>query len=456
MHIYKILPFFLLLLLFLFRSFYHLNFPMFAVYDGMGDAHVRVMEVALHYYPSYGTWMPLMHYFIKLSLFAYNNIFIAPRIAIIIINFILITLVFLITNLLYKKRIISLLAIALFIFNPFIGTFTTIPISEPLFLVFLLLGLYFLFKEPKKIFFSAFFFCIANAIRYEGWYLYPLIICYLVASTSKKRIIIFSLIYFLVPFYWIVQNFFQTGNPQYFLDEKVILARKNTSYIWNNFWPPTYIWITKFVKHFGVLNILFVILNLKFRSRDKNSYFLLALSLFLICALIIQVYLGTMEWYPDQYLYVAIVLLIPLVAKGIFILLNWLSRYAHKRLMLVTLISVSLTYANNFIIGDYSQKIEGITIPSISSVISKYSDRNFLFTFSELTYPMDRDYIMYFAKHTNYSIEKERSDFPDQFLSFIYINTLFISDKDRLDTVKKRCDGCSVLYTGEKYIIWSQ
>jgi len=165
----------LLVLIFLFfvaKSFFHISLPMIAVKQGMGDAHVRIMMAVRDIIHQYGVWQPLHFYLLNIIYKIFKDIYFAPRIFAVIQNLLISLILFFLTKKQSKNLLASYLTLLLFIIIPYFSIYTTFPITELLFNIFLLTGLLFFMEDGHYFWLSLSFFNLAHMIRFESWYLY--------------------------------------------------------------------------------------------------------------------------------------------------------------------------------------------------------------------------------------------------------------------------------------------
>lgn len=139
-----------------------------------------------------------------------------------ILNLFLSVLLIPISYYLFKKMFNKTTAVfSLFVFsiNPFFIRFSTIQMTEIMFLFFMVLGIYFtfLFFEKKKIFYgfiSVLSFNIASVIRFEAWIIIPLlaiVLFFQYGDIGKATIwFMFSILGALMFSFY---SFIETGNP---------------------------------------------------------------------------------------------------------------------------------------------------------------------------------------------------------------------------------------------------
>ncbi|MBP7774516.1 hypothetical protein KA078_01865 [Candidatus Woesebacteria bacterium] len=312
----------LIFVIFLVKVNLFINQPMIGQYDGMGDAQPRVMMVAAHnFIPTHGTWMPLLFNIIKTSLAIYDNPHLSPRFFSAVINLYLVIILFIYFKHVTRDRLLSLIIIFLFLSSHFINSYFTFPLAEPIFSASFFTAMYFLVKNKNfsTLLISLLFFNICNALRYEGWYLFPpmLFLAYRQARPIKQ-LVFFSFMYFIYPIYWIWQNYLHTGDWMFFLNEKITFAHHSLDYmkkIGNVGYALN--WLKKIYELLGMHQLLLIVCGLIVcfkQRRYRTLVFFFALSVYLIILLILQVYTGSMEWFPVQYLYLPYLFLIPFVA----------------------------------------------------------------------------------------------------------------------------------------------
>lgn len=268
----------------------------------------------------YGSWLSLDIKILGLSRDIYNNIFISPRLVTLIFSAGTIVLIFFYTLLITKSSRSSLLSSMLFLFFPQRIFLATVTLSEPIFVFFLIAALILIFKKPPNYFIGLVLLNIASGIRYEAWFLLPFIWMAIWEKNTIGRYKYFLiLVSSLSPIFWLISNLISTGNPIWFFGEKYKFAQLDNPAYWNFTLAFSY-WFKNLVEVFTIAGIGLVIYGwyslIKSKNDDK-THILSILPFWLFILLPIQVFWGTMEYYPHRYLYIPATLALPLLAYGI-------------------------------------------------------------------------------------------------------------------------------------------
>lgn len=425
-----------LISIFLFKLISHSLSPLISPYSGFADAHVRVIMAKNDVIPTYGAWFPLHLRLIQFSLALYDNIFISPRILSIIISISLFATFLLYIRAFYKEQIVILVAAFLYVLNPLLSSAFTVPINEPLFALFFLIAFIMLVK--RKPFHAVVLFNLAHMIRFESWYFFPIVLFYILNKWSFREVIFLSLGYFIYPLYWMLQNYVYTGDAIFFLSARarhvIEQGRPYRTYL-----EVLARWGRIFIIQLGFLNVISIFYALKKR---KAAAFPLVSSLYLVIMLIIQIYAGSMEWYPEKYVYLPILLIIPVTAKGI--VSWWREGRAYLRIALILISLVTIFF---WVRQDYFFKARNFQIPEVSKSIQVLGASKINYIYPSEKFPYDRDSLMYFAGVYSYEPIEIGSDFFDTTdLNMKFKYTLF----DNFDYAKV-CSDCRLIYKDERF-----
>jgi len=221
------------------------------------------------------------------------------------------------------RRWLPIVAACLYMLLPFRLYLSTIPFTETTSIFFLTVLMSIL--SARKIHYPALVVTlfVAQAVRYEFWYMVPVIWWYILSDTAfdRKKKIIISVFTLSLPGAWIAANWIQTGNPFTFILPKLILASQlipRTPYFAPT--PAIMVWINNLgncIGFFGILLTIFGGYRLYVQSNNRHKALVFVPVLFL-GALILQVFYGTMEWQPLRYLYTVIVSAFPFLCYGAY------------------------------------------------------------------------------------------------------------------------------------------
>jgi hypothetical protein len=220
--------------------------------------------------------------------------------------------VWLITFNLTRKLSLSLVAASFYLINPLIVNLSVLTLSESIWVFFVALSMALLLSKSKKMWiFGAILWIASQAIRYESWYLVPLVV--LVFGCWHKKIkealyLLLSLLLF--PLYWILETIAHTGNWMYLLDVKMYFAKAGPKYIYGNLKSSMWVWADKILAVFTVPMIFLYFGGIY--KQIKLRLWLWSIPLFVILTLVLQVYFGTMETFTARYLIALPVMVYPL------------------------------------------------------------------------------------------------------------------------------------------------
>jgi hypothetical protein len=185
-----------------------------------GDAVTRLMiaEDWLHnpHIISNGTWGPLHFYLLSAILGLTGDRIVAPA----VINILFSTLGGLALFYFSKREFgdrAGLFALLCYLLYPPAIRNSFVALSQPPFLFFILLGLFFLSKaraninQARNSAFSGLCLTISAGIRFESWVLIPLYAIFL--KRFPKSALIFLSVGALFPLYWVISCYITTGDP---------------------------------------------------------------------------------------------------------------------------------------------------------------------------------------------------------------------------------------------------
>ena len=174
---------------------------------------------------------------------------------------------------------------------------------------------------------------IASGIRYEMWWLLPIVWMHymyrLKDAGSKAFWIIVSLI---VPIWWTIETFRHTGIPFAFALTKITTAHTVGSVAFFNLYISNEQAMQALYACIPLPFLILVIIgvythHIQHASHEvvdttkKKEHILNLLWYFLpiyfLLTINIQVYLGTMEWIPQRYVFIPVVLLLPYFFQGV-------------------------------------------------------------------------------------------------------------------------------------------
>lgn len=302
-----------------------------------------------------GMWLPLYFNLMVFGLYLYGNIFFTPRFITLIFSLGSVVLIYKYTLIIQenKSKLSAAITTILFLVFPLRYYLSTQTLTEPVFLFFLLASLYNLFKKKPNYFIGLLALNIAHGIRYESWFLLPLLWLYFGStrqSVTKKMAIIATSIIF--PLIWLLSNYYWSGDPLFFVVEKLKMAQAYSKLEYGNVYLSFSVWWNTLRRIFPLIFTILGTLGLyKIFNKKINIKTLIlgALPFYFFFLLIIQVYLGTMEWFPPRYLLIPIALFFPYVAFGITKIISFSNIRNIKGLMITLLfLLLAITYIQLF------------------------------------------------------------------------------------------------------------
>lgn len=239
-----------------------------------------------------------------------------------------------------KKFSISLIAAAFYLVNPLTINLSTQTLSENVWLLFISISILLLSQKSKKLWFiGIIFWILSQTVRYESWYLSPIILLIFYGFHKNiKATVIFAVVCIIFPIYWLLTTYFYTGNIFYYWHEKMFQASKGPPDIYYHLIPSLQAWWLplQYIISIPVISV-FLICSI-FQIKQKNYLSLLAISTFFL--LVLQVYLGTMEYFPARYLsivpFATIIVIFTVIGKSKYFL--------PETLIIILLLSIEATH----------------------------------------------------------------------------------------------------------------
>lgn len=220
----------LIILLFVFIEYYLHSKDFYSISADDSSHTLQAYDWYKNQSPFFASWLPFQRIINGTALIFYYDLIITPRVTSFLFG--LLTLIFLIiiSNLLFKNRIVSLLSGLLGAISVPIVIFSAVPLIEIYFFFFVLSSLtfYFLWREKGKsvyIWLSVISATAGNMTRYEAWlfsfFLFIIITYDLVRSqkngANKNSLLIIAVILSVFPLYWIYLSSISIGNVNGFV-----------------------------------------------------------------------------------------------------------------------------------------------------------------------------------------------------------------------------------------------
>jgi hypothetical protein len=354
-----------------------------------------------------GPWLPLHPRILALGYYIIKNPLIAPRLITLIFNTFSIPIIFFYTKRIFrnhdKDNAISILATLLYLICPIRIGLATQPLSEPISMFFLLLVLFLFVSEKIDSVYAIVFINIAQAIRFEFWYLLPIIwiILWQKYSNNIRKLLIYCLLTMTFPVYWMILCFVQSGNFLSFFSIVYSTAQSIKPEIpYNHFMYATMGWFKILGQLIGLSGIILYIYSVYklLNSKTLNIPRVLiyaTIPLFFLYLLIMQVFLGVREWLGPRHLFSVLVTMIPFVSYGAIEICTDISKRIHLRYVLGLLFFIFISF-DMIHIANYSQNLKQI-VPSLQ--ISQMA--NFVHFYKNtydnnqlITYVNDHDWII--------------------------------------------------------------
>ena len=248
--------------------------------------------------------------------------------------------IYLFSKSIFKDINISLLSITAYLYFPLRTLLSVLPLTETFFTSLLIFSLYFLSKITSKyyyIFFSLTYF-LMTGLRFEAWYLIPFfLIIILMLKISKKKKLVMMISMILFPLLYLLINLITKDNALFFLGRKMLYADLGSI---DNYYSIPYAfkgWFSqlRMVYPLSFLLLYFHGIYLVYQEKKVLSSLISLIPIYLFFMLVVQVYLGTMEWFPARYLLPVLVLTFPYLSLSLITLFKKLTSYFSKKLDLM-------------------------------------------------------------------------------------------------------------------------
>lgn len=235
-----------------------------------------------------------------------------------------------------KNIAIGILSLALALTNPLLINLSTQTLSENIWLPLVGMAIFFIIgHNQKQWLWGVFFWTLSQTVRYESWYLSPLlIVIFWILHRHRRSTIIFIISSLIFPVYWYLQTSLSTNNFHFYLDEKLLQAKHGPPNIYYHLLPSIGVWTKQLLNTLTPPVLLVFLLGSHALYRRHNHIYLIPI--FIFFSLIAQVYFATMEIFPGRYL-----CLLPLFAIPISI--NYLFNNTHLSRKSIYIIMLSIT-----------------------------------------------------------------------------------------------------------------
>ncbi|MDH5533146.1 MAG: glycosyltransferase family 39 protein [Candidatus Pacebacteria bacterium] len=389
------------------------------------------------------TWLPL-HFSLLNILSSFNlNIFTSQRIVTSIFSILSIYSLYLYSKEVFKDQKVAILSGVIFGLLPLRIILSTQTLSETTFLFFFILAMLFLIKRhtTKNLLFFMILFNLSAAIRFESWLIIPLIILYLILNNKINKNIkfLYFLSLLLFPITWIINNFKDNGTLFYFFNNKYNIAQRTTINEFYNLNLSIKAWEGQLLQLFPIEILIITIFSYKylFKKLTLKKAFSYFLPIYLYIILILQVFLGTMEWFPHRYLLIPLTFLIPILANYLIIVSKKIIKAYKKNnkkylFILIGLIIISLSLYSYSELYKSNQKI--LTILSFHNLKEDNPTNNF-----HIENKQYFDQIVKEINKQNFSNKKNIKYFyRDKYRTFHDQALFYFTDSDGYDVNKNK------------------
>lgn len=278
------------------------------------DAYSRLVDVIRIQPIEEGIWLPGFGYIMKFFLLVPDNgSYLNIRIGIYIFSLLSALVIYKIVMGFTSNLFYSLSGMIFFLFHPLTIQLSVLTLTEPIWIFFILLSIYFLFISHTKnhISFSLIFYVISQTIRFESWLLIPVIAIFSLNALHQKKISFLQfIIVFTFPISWFIATYFNVGYLFSFISSKYRCSTNEFSPLhWNiiNIIYDLKIQLSTYV--FSKFSILTLLLIGSFQKNKKISIISFS-SLYLLIIFIIETYTSFNENTTPRFFYY----LVPVVA----------------------------------------------------------------------------------------------------------------------------------------------
>jgi hypothetical protein len=296
---------------FIFFEYVHqLSHPMNSSPDGYWRLK-KAVERSVNDYQTDNIWFPLYSHIVAIPLIFFSGqYFVSARLFTLCFHLTSSFFIFLIIHKITKNKLLSFIGSLIFLINPLSLSLSTQTLSEPIWGLFFISSLFFLFFTSQNVNFylGSLLWSVSMQLRYESWYLTPLLLFLIYWHTHKKsKTFIFLIIQLIFPIYWILNTTKNTGSWNYYFQQKLIQASIGSPKIYGHLFKSFSVWSSLFSSIFSSLTIFVSIVLSPIKLKKVRHLWLIFVYLFL--ALVLQTFLKTMEFYPLRYLYFGITII---------------------------------------------------------------------------------------------------------------------------------------------------
>lgn len=349
----------------------------------------------------------------------------------------LIPAIYLYSHSLFTIKKVSLTSGILLITLPLVLFLSTQTLTELPFTIPFIFSLYFLFKSKPNYAASIIALNIAHSFRFESWFILPLIFAYLVSENSLSHFkkALYIILYSFFPIFWILFGYYTTGVwYDFFLDKYTHASEKNFDHTYGNIFISTHRWLVSLavsVPHtfppLWIIGVTFSIFNIR-----KKILFSALIPLYLFIVLILQVYLGTMEWQPTRYLAPIIILSLPFISYALVHIIQIFKSY--KLFLIALFLIICLDYHRNVGLVHHNLIEKWEYLPVLSQDISTFLNGRNAYFLENITYSdtsLDC-FITFYNLSNTVTINYISESFFDSIDSKTYENELVILPKNHI------------------------
>ncbi|HWS48587.1 MAG TPA: hypothetical protein VN174_00870 [Candidatus Methanoperedens sp.] len=271
------------------------------------DAYSRLVNITRKQPIDEGVWLPGFGYIMKLFLLIPDNgTYLNIRIGIYIFTLLSAFIIYRVIKSLTSNHYYSLFGMTMFLFHPLTIQLSVLTLTEPLWIFFILLSIYYLFFSDRKnrLSLSLVFYIISQTIRFESWLLIPVIAIFSLNALRHKKISVFQFILiFVFPIFWFFVTFLDVGYLFSFVLKKYHCSTNEPSPLhWNitNIIYDLKIQLSTYV--FSKLGIFIVLLIGIFQKNKKISIISFS-SLYLLIVFVIETYTSFNENTTPRFFY---------------------------------------------------------------------------------------------------------------------------------------------------------
>ncbi|MFA5025582.1 MAG: hypothetical protein WC503_03695 [Candidatus Shapirobacteria bacterium] len=288
--------------------------PMMSEGNTYSRLQTIVMEINFPNYMTDFSWLPFYNKIMMWPLkWNFDPSALSVRYLTLLITCLTSGLVGVLTYQLTRLKSLSVVAGSLYLINPLTISLSTLTLSENLWAFLVILSVVSLMGKNKKYWIlGMLMWMISQGVRYESWYLTPILMFIVWMRHKNIKLLISVFLSSLVfPFYWMMESYKYTGVYLNIINIKKYYAANGPGDIYGNLWASVIVWLERVEEVISWPFILIFVVGIN--QSIRKMIWLWLMPVVSIILLIIQVFSGTMEYFPARYLVILPIIVYPLV-----------------------------------------------------------------------------------------------------------------------------------------------